>query len=291
MNTFEQYMVKMSFSKETRNSYRCIIDKFLLDNPSANTYNYQDILNYMEFISKQQLSRNTKQTRLTAIKKYYYYLIEEGIREDHPCMTLNIKGATKKGVIFSDLFSMAELESLMEREERYQHLKLMHQVIISLLIYQALSSSEIISLKLSHVDMDAGTIYIRGGREFTSRHLEIHPKQYRLFDRYLDEARKRLLYKDKENDYFILNYQGKNYTASDGIGYLIETLKTYFPDRNLTAKSIRDSVIAYWLNVRKIPLEQVQLLAGHRWISSTLRYRQASINEQREILNKFHPLG
>ncbi len=291
MNTFEQYLIKMSFSRGTRDSYRCIIEKFLLNNPDANTYNYQDILNYMEIICKQPLSKNTKKGKLTAIKKYYDYLVEEGIRNDHPCMTLNIKGAGKKGIIFSDLFSMTELESLMEREERYTHLKQQHQVIISLLIYQALLPSEIISLKLNHVDMDAGTIYIRGGRELISRNLEIHTKQYRLFDKYIYEARKRLLYKDKRNDYFILNYQGKNYADSCGIGYLIETFKPCFPDRNLSTKSIRDSVIAYWLNDRKIPLEQVQLIAGHRWISSTSRYRQASIVEQREILNKFHPLG
>jgi integrase/recombinase XerD len=291
MITFEQYLLKMSFAKETRKTYRCIIEKYLFDNPDAIHYKYQDVLRYMEIICKQLLSRNTRQGKLVAIKKYYDYLVDEGIRDDHPCKTLNIKGAVKKGIIFSDLFSMDELESLMEREERYPHLKLKHQVIISLLIYQALLPSEIISLKLNHIDMDAGTIYIRGGRELTSRHLEIHPKQYRLFDHYVYEARKRLLYKGLGNDYFILNFQGKNYTASDGIGYLADTFKSYFPDRNLTTKSIRDSVIAFWLNVRNIPLEQVQLLAGHRWISSTLRYRQVSIDEQREILNKFHPLG
>jgi len=291
MITFEQYMINKSLSKQTINSYRCIIEKFLLNNPEANSYNYQDILNYMETIGRQQLCKSTVQAKLIAIKKYYDFLLEEGLREAHPCMTMNIKGVRKKGVIFSDLLTMAELESLMEREEKYPHLKHQHQVIISLLIYQALLPSEIITLKLRHVDIDSGRIYIQGGRVLTARHLEINPRQFALFYKYIYESRKRLLYKGQENNYFILNYQGTNYTASDSIGYLIDTFKTCFPTRNLTAKSIRDSVIAYWLNVRKIPLEQVQLIAGHRWISSTLRYYQSSINEQRDMMNKFHPLG
>ncbi len=55
--------------------------------------------------------------------------------------------------------------------------------------------------------------------------------------------------------------------------------------------TIRQSVIANWLNEKKLPLEQVQLMAGHRWISSTLKYRQNNIEQQRELMNKWFPLG
>ncbi|MFA6924770.1 MAG: site-specific integrase [Bacteroidales bacterium] len=291
MTSFEKYLEKKFFSKETKKAYRCITENFLLSNPKANAYNYQDILNYMAEISKHQISKATKQAKLTAIKKYYDYLVEEGIREDHPCRTLNIKGIRKKGIIFTDLFTMAELETLMEREERFIKMEETHKVIMSLLIYQALLPSEIIAIKTKHIDLEKGTIYAKGGRELIARHLELQPKQYRLLDEYIYKTRKKLLRKGKENDYLILNFRGKNYEGADGIGYLIETLKPCFPDRNLTTKSIRDSVISYWVNDRKIPLEQAQLLAGHRWISSTLRYRQTSIEEQREILKKFHPMG
>lgn len=289
MASFEDYLIKNNFSLQTQKGYKATINMFLMNEPEARSYTYRDILRYFEGFIKSSIGINRKKAILTAIKKYYDYLIEEGIREDHPCKTFNLKGNSRKGLIFSDLFSLSELETLIEREERYAHLKLKNQVIISLLIYQALLPSEIIALKLSHIDLDAGTIYIRGGRELISRRLEMHPKQYRLFDKYIYEARKRLLYKG-ESDYLILNFHGKNDTV-DGTLYLVETLKPRFPDRNLTTTTIRDSVIAYWLNERKIPLEQVQLIAGHRWISSTLRYRQTPTNEQRETLNKFHPLG
>ncbi len=38
-------------------------------------------------------------------------------------------------------------------------------------------------------------------------------------------------------------------------------------------------------------MEQVQLMAGHKWISATERYRYAPLEEQRELINKFHPLN
>ncbi len=88
-----------------------------------------------------------------------------------------------------------------------------------------------------------------------------------------------------------LNFVSCGSEATDGIHYLIETSKGLFSDRNLTLKSIRQSVIANWLNEKKLPLEKVQLLVGHKWISSTAIYHQTSVDEQRELINGFHPLG
>jgi integrase/recombinase XerD len=77
----------------------------------------------------------------------------------------------------------------------------------------------------------------------------------------------------------------------DDINYLVSTFKGLFPDRNLNPKTIRQSVIANWLNEKKLALEQVQLMAGHRWISSTDKYRCVPMDQERELMNKFHPLG
>jgi integrase/recombinase XerD len=123
----------------------------------------------------------------------------------------------------------------------------------------------------------------------SNRTLEIHSRQYRLFDNYIHDARKRQLIRGK-TDYLLVGFQGRAITVDD-INYLMETLKPIFPDRNLTTLSIRNSVIYNMLNVKKIALEQVQLFAGHKWISTTARFLQTPMDEQRELINKLHPLG
>lgn len=289
IQNFKTYLLKENYSPASANSYRCIVTKFLLSCPGANNFSHKEVLAYLEELSHFKFAKNTRQAKLTALKKYYDFLIDTGLRNEHPCSSINIKGAGKKGVVFSDLFLINELESLLLREERYPHLKTKNQVIISLLIYQGLLPSEIIKLKLAHIDLEARTVFVSGGRLLNSRTLDLHPRQITLFENYLNKDRKRLSYKEK-NDFFILNFQGTNEKTSDGIIYLIETLKARFPDRNLNTKAIRNSVIAYWLNEKKIPLEQVQLLAGHRWISSTLRYRQHNIELQRQLINRWFPI-
>lgn len=37
-------------------------------------------------------------------------------------------------------------------------------------------------------------------------------------------------------------------------------------------------------------LEDVQLIAGHKYPSSTEMYKRKDINEQLELINKYHPL-
>ena len=176
---------------------------------------------------------------------------------------------------------------LMNREERYEILKLKNQTLISILIYQGLTAGEVTNLKVSNIDFDNGTIFIRGSRKIASRHLELMPKQYRIIDKYVNETRKELISTD--TDKLLVGKLGTPITVDD-VNYIVSTFKPMFPDRNLNALTIRLSVISNWLNEKHFPLEQVQLMAGHKWISTTEKYRFTPLEEQRDLINRFHPL-
>jgi integrase/recombinase XerD len=182
----------------------------------------------------------------------------------------------------------AELELLMERDERFPILKKRNQVIVSLLIYQALQLQEFENLKVQHVNLDEGRIYIPATPTGTRRHLDLHPKQYKIFESYINESRRELL--KVESDKLIVGTRGTPVTK-DQVHRFISTFKPMFPDRNLTPESIRQSVISNWINEKRFPLEQVQLMAGHAWISTTEKYRQTSADDKRAIVNRFHPLA
>jgi len=284
---FYEYLLKFGHTQKTVQTYTYIVRVFIERHPNAFSFQYKDILQYFEH---SQGNRNYRNTILAALKRYYDYLIEIGMRDDHPCMRLFLKSNKRsKQVIIHDLFSSEELELLLNRNERYQDLKFRNQIIISLLIYQALTVSEITNLKTSHIDLDKGTIFIRGTSRLSKRSLDLHPKQYRLFDNYIYKARPKLQIKKPISAALILGKLGTPISVDD-INYLIVTCKPHFPDRKLTSITIRQSVIANWLNEKKLPLEQVQLWTGHKWISSTALYRHTSVEEERMLMNKWHPL-
>lgn len=287
--TFEKYLHQYGHTDKTIKSYMHAYKMITNDNPQLSTYKFKDVINYLNEKSKDYNNGNTKAYIINGLKKYFDYLIEIGKRDDHPCINLNLRNQRRKEIIHQDLFTSKELELLLDREERYEDLKQRNRVVMSLLIYQGLNSAEISNLNLSHIDLDSGVVFIKASKKIGQRHIELVNKQYRLFDTYLNEGRKSLHRDTIPTNAFVIGKLGTRISVDD-IHYLVSTFKSLFPDRNLTPSSIRQSVIANWLNEKKIPLEQAQLMSGQKWISTTVKYRQTNTEEQRELMNKWFPI-
>lgn len=276
-----------NYSEQTVDSYMFAINHFLVMNPKAKRYKYRNIVEYMEEIGKQQPNAKYRVVILSAIKKYYDYLVMSGYREDHPCRKLNIKVSSNQAVQVQDLFSSEELQLLLTRENRYENLDTRNNVLINLLIYQGLTSDEIIRLNVQDIDLDAGTIYIKASKNLNRRKARLLPQQIMPFFKYINEVRPRML--RGATDKLIIGKLGKPITV-DSVHAMIQPLKPLFPDKNLNPKTIRMSVICNWLNEQKLPLEHVQELAGHKWPGTTEKYFKADSFQQRELINKYFPI-
>lgn len=246
---------------------------------------YGDVLNYIGTLRKVYSSGMIHRI-LHSIKAYYQWLLESGRRNDHPCRDLKLRDKKTKAVQLQDLFKPEELELLMSREERYAVAQVKNQLIMSLLIYQGLMLQEIISLKLKDLKLEEGTLYIKSSGHLNSRTLKLKGRQVILMQRYLSEIRPQL--QKQQTDTLLLNIRGKTLKKLD-IDYLIRTFKHLFPDRNLTAMTIRQSVITNLLKAGK-DLRLVQTFAGHRKPSTTEKYKQTQVEEMKEAVMKYHPL-
>jgi integrase/recombinase XerD len=284
--TIENFLLQ-GYNEQTVDSYMFAINHFLKLNPKAKRYKYKNIVQYMEEISQQQPNAKYRVVILSAIKKYYDFLVMSGYREDHPCRKLNIKVNSNQAVQVQDLFSSEELQLLLTRENRYQNLDTRNNVLLNLLIYQGLSSDEIIKLNVQDIDLDAGTIYIKASSNLNRRKLSLLAKQILLFSKYINEVRPKML--RGATDKLIVGKLGKPITVNS-IHAMIEPLKPLFPDKNLNPRTIRMSVVCNWLNEKKLPLEHVQELAGHKWPGTTEKYIKADSLQQRELINKYFPI-
>lgn len=287
--TLEQYL-KQSHTKSTASRYLRDIQVYLQETTEqkAKAATYSDIMEYVGQLRQKYGNPETIKCTLHGIKKYYYWLNHTGQRKDHPCRNLNLKDKTSRDIQIQDLFKPEELELLMERKERYKVVKIKNQVIISLLIYQGLTRNDIVSLTLKDIDLEAGTIYIKADTKTNSRTLKLKPNQVMLFYKYIQEVRPKLDALRSQSKNLILTKSGTN-EKGEGISYLLETAKYLFPDRNLNAKTIRQSVIANLLKSGH-DLRLVQVFAGHKCPGSTERYRQTGLEELKAGINKYHPL-
>ncbi|MBN8703787.1 MAG: tyrosine-type recombinase/integrase [Bacteroidetes bacterium] len=291
MEFYKNYLVEKNFSASTIRKYVFETKRFLLEHPNAKYYCYSNLVDYMHSISNAPIALTTRKIKLQVVKKYFDFLIETGAIQHHPCSSLYIKGNTKRGIIFYDLFTSAELELLLNRTERYEHLAIKNKLIISFLIYQGLLPQEICGLKLKHIDAESQNVFIKGGRIHLARRLPLQPLQIVLLEEYLNNTRNRLLKTAKQKtDFLLLNFRGKPITVED-VGTLVESFRYLFPERKLNTKTIRDSVLSNLFKEKNYLLEEVQYIAGHRWVSSTLRLKPTNQALQHKLISKFHPLG
>jgi integrase/recombinase XerD len=278
------------FTKRTAHGYALLIEHYCDQVNHPEQAKYKDVLGYLEKQRSKGRKANTLLTYLAAIKTYYDWLKRAGRRKDHPCKHMRLKDRIDPRVNVQDLFSSTELDLLLEHEQEKtwhtENLVIRDKVILSLLIYQGLTSRDIVNLEVREINLEEATVYIKGGTTLNARTLELHPKQIMMISRYLSEERPAL---NRNNVGKLIVTKRGNAESGCAMRKIITQHKHVFPNKNLTAFTIRQSVIANLLKAGK-DVRFVQVFSGHRSPMTTERYQQTGIEELTAAVMKFHPL-
>lgn len=273
------------YTPETVCSYMYAIKRFLDKHPNAHRLKLSDIESYFKGLKQSKYSVGYRTALLSAVKALYDCYIEFGMTKEHPCKSYQISEKKPSGKNFSALLTLEELELLLKlKEERYKYVGNRNKAMIGLLIYQGLTSKELIHLDVNSIDWELGTIRIIGQGKNKGRVLQLKPNQIPVLMRYIENDRPQLL-KSNTNKLFI-GMRGDAMTT-DALHEFIARLGGAF-DKEVSPKNIRNSVINYWLNDRKMRLEDVQIMAGHTYPSTTEKYYNPNSQEQREAINRLH---
>lgn len=251
---------------------------------------YKTCLKFIKYLSRKGTTKKTVNHRIRSIKTYFNYLIDEAYRSDNPIENTVVKG--ERRTINYDLLDADELEDLyysFETEnikDKYHRLTAKRsKVITGLIVYQGLNTTSLSKLKIEHLQLSKGKIYVPSTRKSNARELELKPWQIMEFIEYQNDIlpllQKRI--KNHTDLLFPINTRFNVLTSQ-----IIKKLKKY-NQKAENIKQIRASVITNWLG--QYNLRKVQYLAGHRYISSTERYLQDDLENLHEIVNNFHPIS
>lgn len=278
--SFIQYLNQSGISEQTCRTYNFHIEKIrAIQNPDE--LEYSDIIN---LVSHPDYSLRYRQVIVAALKQYFNYLIWLGKRSGHPCLHLRIRSNFSKNYLQQDFLSEDELALIRNRKSRYSLLDKRDKVLFSLLTVQGLTPTELSSLNVSDVRLSQAKINVRASRKYKLRSLNLLSEQVHLINEYLLVARPKLMEQDERA--LLIGMNGERVTT-DTVHYLISTLKGLFPDKKLTPLMVRQSVISWWINKLKIPPEQVQLMTGHRWLSSTQKYEFRDPKDDLMLVNRW----
>lgn len=276
------------YSKGTAYHYEREIRIYQSHNPKASEASYQDILHYLGTLRKRYPNPKTLNRLRCCIKAYYDYLWYTGKRKDNPAGHLYLKDQVNRDVQLQDLFTAAELESLLKKEERFKSLRSRNEVLMSLLIYQGLQVGELSNVELEDINLRLATIYIKSSLKSNSRTLSLRPTQIVMFQDYLNEGRVDLL-KGKSHSFFLLDKKGSKMQGQRTVNQLLSHFKDVYAPGKLTATAIRQSVITNLLKAGN-DLRVVQVFAGHKYPSTTERYKPTNEGELQTAIERYHPL-
>ena len=273
--------------KGTYKSYLYEIEKFKRHYKNPEKLNYQELMNYVELLRKNYNPQSIKRT-IYAIKKFYDYLLEIGKVKYNIAKNIKIRDGKENPLQLQELLTEKELLQLLEpRKERYKILEKRNQIIISLLVNQALLVSDIENLRIENLDLKNAKIKVKSTGITNERILDLKAEQILLFYEYLKEEREKMKEKRPDNFYFLLNKLGSKITADD-INYLVSTYQKDFVKKITTIK-IRQSVIKLKLDQGE-NLRKVQYFAGHKHADTTEKYRETGIEALQTAINQYHPI-
>lgn len=284
--TFEQYLQKKCYSPHTIHHYRLYADVFTnwlaMEQLAGEQATYNDVIAFMRYLSAQGKTKKRVHSQLNVLRHYFTYLTLEGKREDNPAAGVYVRGIVRK--LPGNLLGVEELEELYRRFQLQLNVDPAKKIMLGLLVYQGLQTEEISRLEAAHLHLKEGKIFIKGTSYSNERWLPLQAHQVGQLQEYMQAARL------KEGVFLArpvrVDASGKN--IQNRMQHMIVQLRKLNP-KVINVNQIRGSVITDWL--QRYHLRQVQYMAGHKYVSSTERYRVLNSDDWQSELQKHHPLG
>ena len=294
MTEYRNYLQKESYSSSTIESYIKGAENFIKwckrNHTKPDLIDYKIFLKFIKYLQRKGTTKKTVKHKIGTLKIYFKHLQSENYRIDNPIENINIKGV--KRTINYNLLEADELEDLYYSFESDNVTDTYHRltakrakVIIGLIVYQGLNTTDLSNLQIEYLQLSKGKIYVPSTTRSNARELELKPWQIMEFIAYQNEVRPIIQNKIGNHSEQLFN---TNARFNAIVYHIFKKLKKY-NQKVENIKQIRASVITNWLG--QYNLRKVQYLAGHRYISSTERYLQDDLENLHEIVNNFHPIS
>jgi len=272
-------------SSNTVAAYRHDINCFAsyFSSKELSTVTSSEVRSFLVDLRRKGLASSTVARCLSAVKSFYNYLFTEKLILENPTEMIESSRPWRK---FPHVMSMDEVDALLAAPDIKTSIGLRDLAMLELLYATGLRVSELVSLKMSTVDLKGG--YLRAlGKGSKERVIPFGDAARIAVENYLLNSRPILLKKRNSADIF-LTRRGSAMTRQ---GFW-KTLKVYTIKASIVNKvsphSLRHAFATHLLE-RGADLLSVQQMLGHSDISTTQIYTHVLQERMREVHDRYHP--
>lgn len=244
-----------------------------------------DVRSFLLHLREQGLNSRSIARSLSSLKSFFKFLCNEDYIQDNPAEILESPKLWRK---LPDILSLDEMERLLASPNFQTTLGLRDKAMLELMYATGLRVSELVSLKVSDLDLQVG--YLRSlGKGSKERVVPMGEAARNAVDDYLVRSRRVLLKGNPVSELFVTR-RGTKMTRQ---GFW-KILKGYARKANLpkgvSPHTLRHAFATHLLE-RGADLRSVQEMLGHSDISTTQIYTHVLEERMREVHGRFHPRG
>lgn len=242
------------------------------------------IREYIRLLSDLSLKPSSIRRNLSVVRTYHRFLIDEAHADTNPSELLEAPRLPKH---LPTVLTVNEVERLLESVDDSTSLGLRDRTMMELLYSAGLRVSELITLRLMSILANRGWIRVfgKGSKE---RVVPLGSHAARWVQKYINEARRVLVVKEKRTDILFLNHRGDPISRKGVWKIVRDTSRTAGIKKRVSPHTLRHSFATHLLE-GGANLRAVQEMLGHADITTTQIYTHLDKSYLKQVHKTYHP--
>lgn len=276
-------------SMNTEMSYKRDLEKVQNFMASHNIYEVtavssENLSDYVRYLEGNNFAAATVSRNIASLKAFYHFMMQEGMVQEDLSEQLKAPKIEKR---VPEIMSPDEVVRLLEQPSGKTPKEIRDKAMLELLYATGIRVTELISLKVTDVNMQIGVILCRDRNK--ERIIPFGAAARNALSVYLGGTRDAML-ENKSSDVLFVNCSGQP-MSRQGFWKLIK----YYAKKadikaDITPHTLRHSFAAHLVE-NGADLRSVQEMLGHSDISTTQIYANLNHSHIREVYAKAHPRG
>jgi integrase/recombinase XerD len=222
---------------------------------------------------------------LSALRRYYRFLVRERVRADDPTALIS---APRLGRPLPKTLGANDVDKLLDAPDTKTALGLRDRAMLELMYACGLRVTELVRLGAHQLNLQRGVVQVigKGGRE---RLVPVGEEAQHWLERYLRQSRPELVGHASAEALFV-SRRGEGMTRHNFWHLIKRYAKAAGVGSKLSPHTLRHAFATHLLE-HGADLRAVQMLLGHRDLSTTQIYTHVTRARLKSLHEKYHPRG
>lgn len=238
---------------------------------------------YLNHLYSQNLSSRSIARHLSAIRSFFHFLLAEDLIASDPTEHL---ASPKQWSTIPHFLNREQIEKLIAAPDSAKPTGLRDRAMLELLYATGIRVTELIQLRLSHVDMNLGVVRVTG-KGNKQRIVPVHATALQAISDYLSTGRTALL-QGKVSPYLFVTARGSAMTRQAFWTSIKLNGRKAGIFHHLSPHVLRHTFATHLLE-GGADLRSVQAMLGHADLSTTEIYTHVVRSRLRDTLDRHHP--